>query len=200
MQADVEVTEDADDNEKNSRSGSVYVRWGSHTCPNIGGTVLLYEGRAGNSHWNEDGGGVNYLCMPNDPDYVTEAVRPGVQGWSYIYGVEYEHPAPNSAQWDHNVPCAVCHAKQRGSKVMIPAKTYCPKKWTMEYKGYLMTQRHIHPSKATFECVDENLESIAGSAGSTDGGSFFNVEASCNGLQCPPYHAERELTCVVCTR
>ena len=33
-----------------------------------------------------------------------------------------------------------------------------------------------------------------------DGGLLYHVEASCNGLPCPPYVAEKELTCAVCTK
>ena len=29
-----------------------------------------------------------YLCMPNESDYLE--YQPGVQGWSYVYGAEYE--------------------------------------------------------------------------------------------------------------
>ena len=38
-----------------------------------------------------------------------------------------------------------------------------------------------------FECVDENAEYVPGGVGSTDGELFFPVEASCNGMACPPY-------------
>ena len=48
--------------------GVVYIRWGKNSCPNVTGTELVYEGRAGGSWWSHMGGGANYLCMPNDPD------------------------------------------------------------------------------------------------------------------------------------
>ena len=72
--------------EKGGKSGAVYVRWGSSTCP--GRTVLLYEGRTGGTEWNITGRAANYLCMPHDPEYDIDLVRPGVQGYSYIFGVE----------------------------------------------------------------------------------------------------------------
>ena len=53
---------------------------------------------------------------------------------------------------------------------------------------------------ATFKYVDKNAESIPGSHASTDGGLFFHTEASCNGLPCPPYDPQKELTCAVCTK
>ena len=183
-----------------------YVRWGRTTCPVNQSTELVYSGRAGGSWWSQTGGATNYLCMPDDPDYLQYA--PGAQGASFVYGVEY---GPFSGQpfyvqpnvFAHNVPCAVCMAVSRCSLLMIPAKTQCPTSWTREYVGYLMSgeQRHILPT--TYECVDKDPESVPGlnGVGWGSGSALFNhVEASCNGMACPPYDREKELTCVVCTR
>ena len=68
---------------------------------------------------------------------------------------------------------------------MIPAWHHCPSGWTVEYTGYLMSERYLH-SKATYECVDMNAESIPGSHADNDGGLFYHVEATCNGLPCLP--------------
>ena len=117
--------------------GVVYTRWGKTSCPNVSGTELVYAGRVGGTWWNHKGGAANYLCMPDDPDYLS--YQSGVQGYSYVYGVEYEsNSGPLSAVQDHNAPCAVCHASTRAAVTMIPAKTRCPSTWTLEYSGYLM--------------------------------------------------------------
>ena len=50
--------------------------------------MLVYAGRAGGTWWNHKGGAANYLCMPDDPDYLR--YQPEVQGYSYVYGVEYQ--------------------------------------------------------------------------------------------------------------
>jgi len=39
-------------------------------CPSASGTELLYAGRAGGTFHNHKGGAANYLCMPDDPDYL----------------------------------------------------------------------------------------------------------------------------------
>ena len=86
---------------------------------------------------------------------------------------------------------------------MIPAKTQCPTSWTTEYIGYLMSAHQNHALPTTYECVDIDPESIAGldAANWSQGSAIFgHVEASCNGMACPPYDDEKELTCVVCTR
>ena len=175
--------------------GVVYTRWGSSSCPSVSGTTLVYAGRAGGSYYTHGGGGANYLCMPSDPQY-TLPFRNGVQGYAYVYGTEYQYPVQGTNQ--HNVPCAVCLAATRGTVLMLPAKTSCPTSWTTEYTGYLMTERSTY-KRSMYECVDRSQESVSGSQANTDGALFFHVEANCNGLQCPPYDAQKELTCAVCT-
>ena len=130
---------------------------------------------------------------------TTQSIQytPGVQGHSPIFGVEYELPI-QTALYEHNVPCAVCHVSTRAAVLMIPAWRHCPSQWTLEYTGYLMTEKYNH-NTATYECVDKDAEAVPGSRVNNDGGLFYHVEASCNGLPCPPYVAEKELTCAVCT-
>jgi hypothetical protein len=82
---------------------------------------------------------------------------------------------------------------------MFPGKITCPTDWTLEYSGYLMTSKDSH-SKKTFECIDKDPESIAGSSANTNGALFYHVEGRCTGLPCPPYDEEMEITCSVCTK
>ena len=175
--------------------GVVYTRWGSSSCPSVSGTTLVYSGSAGGSHYTHNGGGADHLCMPRDPQY-TLPYKSGVQGQGYVYGTEYEETA--LGRQNQNVPCAVCLAATRGTVLMLPAKTSCPTSWTTEYTGYLMTG-HTNHKRSMYECVDKSQESIPGSIANTDGALFYHVEANCNGLQCGPYEAEKELTCAVCT-
>ena len=177
----------------------MYIRWGRTVCPNVTGTELVYEGIAAGSWLAHSGGGSNYLCLPKDPEY--SSYRPGVQNLSPIYGAEYEtHDQPPLGHVNqHNAPCAVC-CTSRSTHFMLPGKNTCPTTWTMEYSGYLMTAYHGHHRK-TYECIDKDPESIPGSANNTDGALFYHVEATCQwGLPCPPYDAEKELTCAVCTK
>ena len=178
--------------------GAVYVRWGRTVCPSDQGTELVYSGRAGGSHWNQQGGGANHLCLPDDPDHLQ--YTSGVQGWSYVYGVEIRpvsQPLQNVLY--HNVPCAVCHVTTRATLLMIPAKVNCPTNWTTEYTGYLMSAHNIH-YRSTYECVDKDPESVSGLNGRDNNiGYLYHVEPNCSGLSCPPYDAEKELTCVVCS-
>ena len=109
--------------------------------------------------------------------------------------------APLSAVNNHNVPCAVCYASTKVAVTMIPAKTRCPSTWTLEYSGYLMSEgKWSNHGRTMYECVDKNPDSVPGSASDTNGALFYHVEASCNGMLCPPYDPQKELTCAVCTK
>ena len=180
--------------------GVTYTRWGRTNCSTDQGTELVYAGRAGGTHHRHSGGGANYLCLPDDPSHLR--YQSGVQDRSYVTGVEYQYvslPSLSSVN-HHNVPCAVCYVANRSVSLMIPAKTQCPTLWTLEYIGYLMTERFNH-HRTMYECVDKDPESVPGlNAFSDPRATFHLVEPYCNGLSCPPYNAEKELTCVVCTR
>ena len=177
--------------------GAVYTRWGRTVCPDTNGTILVYEGLAAGSDRNQAGGGDNYICITKTPSYLSSAVPAG--GNSILYGSEYQYPVFNSLH-DHNVPCAVCYTSVRSSKLMIPGETTCPSMWTQEYVGYLMADHHTHKHNAVYECVDKDSEAVPGSQDNTDGALFYHVGAVCGvGLPCPPYVANRPITCVVCT-
>ena len=178
----------------------VYTRWGNTSCPSTEGTSLVYSGITAGSYFGHTGGGANYLCMPEDPDYST--FNAGVQGDSQLYGTEYQTQNGQTALpgvLNHNVPCAVCRTQQE-TVLMIPGKTQCPTSWREEYQGYLMSTRDASPHyRSMYECVDGNPENIPGSAANTNAAVFYHVEANCIGLPCEPYDPQKELTCVVCT-
>ena len=179
--------------------GVVYTRWGRTTCPRTSGTQLVYEGRASGSRWNHKGGGSDILCMPDDPEYLNYS--PGVQGYSHIYGVEYWpfSGQPLMSIQQQNMPCAVCSGN-RSRVLMIPAKVNCPPQWEREYFGYLMGPTSLNNYRASFQCVDKDAESVPGEAGDANWShDRVHVEATCDGLPCPPYDSHKELTCVVCT-
>ena len=97
--------------------------------------------------------------------------------------------------------CTVYHTSTRVAVTMIPAKTQCPSTWTLEYSGYLMSAYLAgdrHPTM--YECVDKNPDSVPGSVSDANGALFYHVEANCNGMACPPYDPQKELTCAVCTK
>ena len=84
---------------------------------------------------------------------------------------------------------------------MIPGTTSCPQSWTEEYDGYIMAEKYTHKRNAVYECVDRNGEAVPGQQHNSDGAMFYHVVAECTtGLPCPPFVANRPITCVVCTK
>ena len=80
-------------------------------------------GQVGGNHDSQKGGGVNYLCLPSDP----ENGDPQSFDNGHVYGAEYEiyHDKPAGMSpllGNKDVPCAVCHRKQKSSVLMIPGK------------------------------------------------------------------------------
>ncbi|XP_078582194.1 short-chain collagen C4-like isoform X2 [Branchiostoma floridae x Branchiostoma japonicum] len=184
----------------NGQGGAVYVRWGRKTCPY--GATTVYSGVAGGTDFSESGGGTNYQCLPNDPQWGR--YQDGVSGYrAYMYGAEYRvatNALFGSTSLDaHDVPCTVCYVPTRGSKLMIPARNTCPTGWTEEYDGYLMAASFTHTA-TEYVCMDDNPETVLGGQGRQSKASFYPVEARCGALQCPNYVEGRELTCVVCTK
>ena len=177
--------------------GVIYVRWGHNSCPKTG-AQLVYAGRAGGSHYSHKGGGGNPQCLPLDPTFY--AINGGNQLWGFMYGAEYQETNPfASNSHDTDVPCAVCYVPTRNVLYMIPAKYDCPKDWTREYFGYLMSERYNH-HRSQFSCVDYTLKPVTGSSHNHDGFLFYTVEGVCGSLPCPPYSRDKELSCAVCTK
>ena len=147
---------DAQDSPGSSTGGLVYTRWGRSFCP-VGGAQLIYTGWAGKARAAQGGGG-NYQCMPNVPEFSEYHL--GIQAYSYMYPVEYKNPLKTSSN-NKNAPCAACYVPTREVVLMIPARITCPYGWTMEYSGFLMTSYLGSDRKsATFECVDSSFEGI----------------------------------------
>ena len=155
----------------------VYTRWGKATCRS--GADLVYAGIMGGTHNQKDGGGTTRLCMPVDPQYTLPYMS-GLQGYSPLYQVEYQVTIRSDG---NDIPCAVCLVTTKELVLMIPAKTSCPSSWTREYYGYLMSERiHSYHHRSTFECVDNDLDCVAGSSSRQWPALFGHVEAVCNGL------------------
>ena len=67
--------------------GVVFTRWGRTTCPTTNDTEVLYKGKAAGSHFNQFGGGASYICLPNEPEFLS--YTPGESdSQSYIYDNE----------------------------------------------------------------------------------------------------------------
>ena len=184
--------------------GAVYTVWGKSSCPNTLGTELVYGGLAAKSASKESGGGSDYQCLSDEPQYLN--YEDGIQGdREYIMGVEYLNwqGGPLSQVNRQGVPCAVCYTAARKASLMIPGRDECPESWTREYYGYLTTERFNHRSSAGYACVDDSPEGIHVSDNvhrEFKGAAMVPVETYCESHICPTYDYSRELTCVVCSK
>ena len=186
------------------KKGVVYTHWGKHNCTiNGNDTEELYSGRVvGHYYYGYQGlyrygGGANYLCLPNDTEYLNTTFKDSV---STLYGTEYESPIIQSVEHNQNAPCAVCYTSSKSVQLMIPAKTSCPSSWTAEYNGYLMTTRSSQGTNLNYICVDQYSESIPNTDNNINGAKLYHVTAKCSGIPCPPYKEKQYITCVVCTK
>ena len=189
-------------------SGVTYTRWGRTSCPNDTEAQLVYSGRAGGTNYNARGGSAEKICLPDDPDYIpgsidlspspAQAIKGVVQGAELQ--VNYGVPGnPLQHLHNHNVPCAVCFVPVRSTTIMVPAKTVCPVSWTREYYGYLMTESDNN-YRSSYTCLDVNPESVTGEGSNTNPSFLYHTVTDCNGLSCPPYENNHQLSCVVCTK
>ena len=123
-----------------------------HSSISVISYVSVTAGYAAGPIHNQGGGGSNFLCLPEEPQWKTYLTGDHTSGT--IAGVEYE--LFNSGIYHNNVfsesnnggnplvnnpaPCAVCYVQGRSTILMIPARTQCPDGWTTEYAGYLVSE------------------------------------------------------------
>ncbi|XP_078692964.1 uncharacterized protein LOC144922790 [Branchiostoma floridae x Branchiostoma belcheri] len=154
----------------------VYVRWGREDCGENAKTI--YSGAVGGGLFSHSGGGSDYQCLPLE-DVEWNNPVPGHQHGSYMYGAEYN---VNSAEYfstdnmrhitnpvNYDVPCSVCLVSSRSAHVMIPARLSCPRGWSKEYSGYLMSGGYNDASNKNFICVDGVPELRQGSSADLNG-------------------------------
>ncbi|XP_052066720.1 short-chain collagen C4-like [Mytilus californianus] len=184
---------------KTSNTGVTFVRWGKKECPK--GSEIVYTGQVGGNDHESKGGGVNYLCLPNDPENGQHQSYNNNQVYGGEYELYYSHKPLGWSERMHNkeVPCAVCYQKRRSAVLMIPGRKTCYKGWNAEYNGYLMSD-HVIYNKKEFACVDINAEPLDNKNGNENGALFYPLRTKCGSLRCPPYKNEVDVLCVVCTK
>ena len=95
----------ADNKQCNCQPGVVtYVRWGNSTCPY--GADTIYSGVVAGSSWDHEGGAVDPLYLPPNPQYLK--YHSHYQGHVQIFGAEYEITTGSPIDQSHNrnIPCA----------------------------------------------------------------------------------------------
>lgn len=201
-----------------SYPGATYPRWGRTTCPS--GSKVIYKGVMAGPDYRSSGGGSNYQCLPDDPEYEPTTTTPKAfhsSLRSVHYYTEGDDSLLGKARERRYTPCVICETEQRIMTLMIPAKTRCPtSEWTLDYKGYVMSElEHTYRKPKDFTqsqerasrsyvCVDSDAESLY-SKTTYYGAILHPVYAQCAAdgglLNCPPYRDDNSaLSCVVCSK
>ncbi|KAK7095156.1 uncharacterized protein [Littorina saxatilis] len=171
-------------------TGSTFVRWGRTKCPD--NAVLVYSGVAGGGSTGYTGSGANRLCLTMQPQF-DNVTLPGSR--DLLYGAEYDG-IPGHKNWD--VPCALCRAPH-STTIMVPATLTCPSGWTLQYTGHLAGHEVSMTAATEYVCLDAHIENRPGSANSQGADDFYYTGSTCSALPCPPYVADKVVTCVVCS-
>ena len=176
---------------------------------------MLPSGHMAANHHLHYGGGTNYLCLPEEPQWNNQTSVNAHTGW--LYGVEYDFGGNYASffsttntggrQLHQNpVPCVVCYVPQRSTSVMIPARNRCPVGWTQEYGGYLMSDHsflisHWNQPRGgmSYICGDQAPEIATGNKHRQQAWLEV-VRVGCGMLPCSKYPNGAELACVVCTK
>ena len=99
----------------------------------------------------------------------------------------------------NDIPCSVCYTSAANT-LMIPARDTCYGGWKRQYYGYLASGYYNQVAASSDICIHINPEDLNGGEQIHDGRYFYPVISKCLPLQCPPYHEDYPLTCVVCSK
>ncbi|XP_065648239.1 uncharacterized protein LOC100204569 isoform X2 [Hydra vulgaris] len=168
-----------------------YTHWGKSSCRIDRSTI--YSGYIGSPANMDEGGGSNYLCMPELPKYYKNDTVSSKN--SPIFGVEFELEKSNIMDLKYkekhfNALCSICDVNERTNYLMIPAAFECPPSWHKEYTGFLMAQKKSL-MRTQYICVDQEADFIKTVEDSGKGGYLHHVRFSSKMVW--------EINCVVCT-
>jgi hypothetical protein len=178
-----------------ANGGSVYVDWGTQTCPSS--STLVYTGQAAGAYYSS-GGGSNYLCLPLIPSYLE--YNPAFTAGSTLYAANYQTTTDGSpimaALNGGIVPCAVCQrTPSRSASTLIPAATTCPTGFTIDYVGFLASPQYSN-NKGEYVCVTQTPSYIGSKT------NYKGAQMSLVAGRAPlpiGYSVNYELSCVVCS-
>ncbi|GBN97877.1 hypothetical protein AVEN_94057-2-1, partial [Araneus ventricosus] len=192
--------------------GAHYHHWGRSKCEGPEAETSL-SGVMTASQSGQNGGSDNFLCAPfnpetPDPIKYLPGFDPEDEDQKYenllVSPLKYMGAIKQFSSMDFkHIACSVCRSPHRTATLTKPGDTECPKKWTKEYVGLLMTPG-LDDAKGDYVCVDKNMQEATGNItfGATEGTHVFKIQEvsiQCGGLPCGPYAKDKAIPCVVCT-
>ena len=185
---DSDETDNISDGDQDSSGipAVVYTRWGSKYCPPINSTKGVYSGLVISSTSGEQ------ICLPYSQDNVKTVDQPTIPNEAEIIEDAFLRQS--------QVPCAVCLALEKSTKLMIPARSVCPPRWTSEYYGYLVSD--MKNGNRQLICMDKetavgDFKNSSSEKERVKNTSFAHVNIDCNSATQDCSH--NPLRCVVCT-
>jgi len=177
-----------------------YVRWGKNTCS--GDAVAVYNGYVASASFDVTGGGKNYICLANSPEWGK--VKAGHQGSSILLGAQYAITGETFSLANFNgqdanqitAPCVLCDSPNN-KVIMIPGRINCPSGWYSEYNGYLVA---LIQHASEWICVDATPDPAPGSVKTAWQAAFHPTEVFCGALPCNEYVDGNEVSCVTCSQ
>ena len=166
----------------------------------------IFTGIVGNADHSSTGGGVEFLCLPLNPEWLNYNVT--TDRYSYMRATHYQTGDfgifPDNYFGERSV-CARCYTEMRSAIPMIPARITCPANWQLEYYGYLMASRESHKHPSSYVCVDNTPEFWPHSNPLYRLTLAFviadcNTPATFDECDSGEYVHGRQITCVVCSR
>ena len=165
-------------------------------------------GIIGSASSGATGGGVDFLCLPKNPEWHATSTSPSYDSWIGSVSYQVSGYIFSSSADNKRARCAQCYTNSRPAIMMIPGRKSCPSYWTEEYNGYLMASQESlnHPSR--YICVGSlsTYYSYSSSSYYQYSGYLTFVKADCSGYatldECSSgeYQHGRVLTCAVCSR
>jgi hypothetical protein len=176
--------------------GAVYTRYGRRTCPK--GHTMLGSGILAGSHSGDVGGGAQYLCLASAVElaqFVNTNQHPGVD----MYRVQYQDNGALRSMVGKNyvdAVCSLCKAPGRQWQLTVAGRNDCPVGFTVDYSGWLMSEKSTGSYRTKHVCVDEQPQGIDGTERHVTSASLWPTETG-DGI--PGYVKDLEVSCAQCS-
>ncbi|XP_067950051.1 short-chain collagen C4-like isoform X3 [Watersipora subatra] len=189
-----------------SSSGSTFIKWGSHQCPQV--ADRLYRGYAAAANPGSGRGGSTELeCLNLSPSWQANSVT-DINTLTKLFAAKFalgDFPGIFDEAADNSIiACAVC-ITSKAPTITLPGTVDCLTGWHKEYDGYLMASSPF-PNEVFFSsrnyCVDKNPDYFTGHNDANGMKLTFVQAGSCFGglVPCNQYTENHLLACAVCSK
>ncbi|GIY52476.1 uncharacterized protein CEXT_416901 [Caerostris extrusa] len=128
-------------------NGAPYIHWGKSNCSSV--AEMMSKGSVVGPFG--DGGGFNFLCLPDKPDFGTPPSNQ--KEAAVLQAMSYQFPNGQNKK----LTCSNCRLGARGTVQTFVGRTQCPEDWDFVYEGILMSGSRNSIS-TQFICLDRNPE------------------------------------------